>query len=107
MLDLAAQSPETQFLLAWRTSGDQIQAAVAAKGLKNVKVLAARLDMETFYDQVDAVILPFGRSWGNHSCPLSAVEGHASRETRVGHGACGHRRLATERGSRSGNAAIG
>ncbi|HXX44790.1 MAG TPA: methyltransferase domain-containing protein [Candidatus Acidoferrales bacterium] len=75
LLDLAAHSPESHFLLAWRTSPDEIQKAVAAKGLTNVTVLAGNLDMEAFYDQIDAVILPFGAAWGNHGCPLSSVEG--------------------------------
>jgi len=75
LLDLAAHSPETHFLLAWRSSPDQIQKAVAARGLANVTVLAGALDMEEFYDQTDAVILPFGAAWGNHGCPISGVEG--------------------------------
>jgi glycosyltransferase involved in cell wall biosynthesis len=75
LLELASMSPDVQFLLAWRTEPGEIQKAVADKGLKNVTVLAGHLDMEIFYAHVDAMILPFGAAWGNHGCPLSAVEG--------------------------------
>ena len=75
LLELAATSPESHFLLAWRTAPEEIQNAVAAKGLTNITVLAGKLDMEEFYDQIDAILIPFAAAWGNHGCPLSAVEG--------------------------------
>jgi len=75
LLDLARLSPETQFLMAWRTSPQTINEAIASRALNNVTVLAGHLDMERFYERVDAMILPFGRPRANHGCPLSAVEG--------------------------------
>lgn len=75
LLELAARSPETHFLLAWRTPPEKIQSAIVAKGLKNVTVLSGKLDMEEFYDQIDAILIPFAAGSGNHGCPLSAVEG--------------------------------
>ena len=75
LLDLAAASPETQFMLAWRGSPEKIQEAVAARSLKNVKIRAGVLEMEEFYENIDAIVLPFAKARGNHGCPLSAVEG--------------------------------
>jgi glycosyltransferase involved in cell wall biosynthesis/SAM-dependent methyltransferase len=75
LLDLARASPDTQFLLAWRTSPERIEREIASRRLQNVCVRAGRLDMEAFFAEVDVMLLPFGTSWGSHGSPLSGVEG--------------------------------
>ncbi|HWF37656.1 MAG TPA: methyltransferase domain-containing protein [Candidatus Acidoferrales bacterium] len=75
LLDLARVSPETRFLLAWRTSPERIEREIARRRLGNVCVRAGRLDMESFFADVDIVLLPFARAWGSHGSPLSGVEG--------------------------------
>ena len=75
LLDLARVSPETQFLLAWRTSPERIEREIASRRLGNVCVRAGRLDMESFFADVDIMLLPFAMAWGSHGSPLSGVEG--------------------------------
>ena len=75
LLDLARASPDTQFLLAWRTSPEKIEREIASRRLQNVCVRAGRLDMESFFADVDIMLLPFARAWGCHGSPLSGVEG--------------------------------
>lgn len=75
LLAVAERAPETTFVLAWRGDGQDIEREIAQRGLGNVRVRAGAIDMESFYRDVDAVVLPFGESWGCHTSPLSGIEG--------------------------------
>jgi len=75
VLALAETVPQTRFVMAWRADATRLREEINRRGLNNVEVEAGVLDMEQFYERVDAMILPFAETGRNHASPFSAIEG--------------------------------
>ena len=75
LLRLAEIAPRTRFVTAWRTDTTRLREEISRRRLSNVGVQGGTLDMEQFYERVDAMLLPYAETGRNHACPFSAIEG--------------------------------
>jgi glycosyltransferase involved in cell wall biosynthesis/SAM-dependent methyltransferase len=75
LLALAARLKQCKFKLAWRSIGlDLLRNRIEKLSLQNIEIHNGYLNMNEFYNDVDATIIPYTTMKNNHSCPLSLVE---------------------------------
>ena len=60
------------FRIAWRNLELKVPAPILESN--NVEIQYGTIDMNEFYSEIDAIIIPYMSSENNHACSLSAVE---------------------------------
>lgn len=74
IIELARRLKDIEFHLAWRKQPERIETQVKELRLNNLIIKTGKLNMVSFYNSVDCIILPFTSKRKNHDAPLSAIE---------------------------------
>lgn len=74
IIELARRCKDIEFHLAYRRQPEDIELQAKKIGLNNLIVKTGKLDMVSFYNSVDCVIVPFTCKRKNPEAPLSAIE---------------------------------
>lgn len=72
LAEVICQNQDINFKIAWRNKELPIPAKL--KLCKNLSVRYGYIDMDEFYSEVNAIIIPYKTKENNHACSLSGME---------------------------------
>lgn len=72
LAQVAVEKKEYKFKILWRDNSIKVPQKLL--NCKNVEIVYGYVDMDTFYNEIDSLIIPYCSSNDNHGCSLSAVE---------------------------------